>query len=65
MIQVNGEAMDWREGLTVRDILKARNFKFPLLIVTLAGEHVNRKDYDATPVPDGTDVQVVHLTSGG
>jgi sulfur carrier protein len=64
-IVVNGDPLDWREGMTVRDVLKAKNYIFPLLIVTVDGRLVPRGSYDAAPVPSGADVKVVHLISGG
>lgn len=65
MIRVNGEAFAWREGLSVQDILAAKRYTFPLLIVTVDDTHVARPDYPRTLVPDGADVKVVHLMSGG
>jgi len=65
MIQVNGVPLEWREGRTVRDILVARNYKFPLLIVTIGEDLVSRQDYETTTVPNEADVKVVHLMSGG
>lgn len=65
MIQVNGDPMAWQAGMTVLDVLRARNFKFPLLIITVDGTFVAKKDYPTTAVPDGAEVKVVHLISGG
>ncbi len=65
MIAVNGERIEWREGMTVRDVLKARRFSFPLLIVRIDGALVARGDYDTTTVPDDSEVDVLHLMSGG
>ena len=65
MIQVNGEPLDWHEGMTVRDILKAKKYVFPMLIVTVDGALVPREDYGSSVVPDRASVQVVHLLSGG
>lgn len=65
MIQVNGESLEHREGMTVRDVLKARNFVFPLLVVKIDGQLVPREEYDARLVPDEAKVQVIHLMSGG
>jgi len=65
MLQVNGDPLEWREGMTVRDILVARNYRFPLLIVTVGDALIARQDYDTTTVPDGVEVKVVHLMSGG
>jgi len=65
MIKVNGDPLEWREGATVQDILDAKKFKFPMLIVTVQGEHVPKERYSAALVPDGADVKVIHLLSGG
>ena len=65
MITVNGDPHQHTDGMTVRDLLKAKGFVFPLLIVKIDGELVSRDDFDKTPVPDGAEVQVLHLMSGG
>ena len=65
MLLVNGDPLEWRDGMTVRDLLKARNYIFPLLIVTVDGNLVQRRDYDTHLVLDHADVRVVHLMSGG
>jgi sulfur carrier protein len=66
MITVNGDEFSWREGLTVQDILDEKKFTFKLLSVWINDEPVrNRGDYSVTPVPDGADVQVIHMISGG
>ena len=65
MIVVNGEKMEWVAGMTVRDVLRARNFIFRMLVVQVNGELVKRSAYDDTPVPDGATVDVIHMISGG
>jgi len=62
---VNGDPLDWFEGMTVRDVLRAKNYVFKLIIVTVNGALVPRGSYDEAPVPAGADVKVVHLISGG
>lgn len=65
MITVNDDPLDWRPGLTVAEILKLRNYIFPMVAVQVNGELVRRGAYDKTPVPDGAVVQVIHMMSGG
>jgi sulfur carrier protein len=65
MIQVNGEPLEWHEEMTVRDVLIARKYIFPMLIITMNGTLVARKNYETTRVSDRADLQVVHLMSGG
>lgn len=66
MIRVNDKyEVPWREGMTVRDILKACKFTFPLVIVSINGEIVPRTEYDTRRIPDNAEVKVMHLISGG
>jgi sulfur carrier protein len=65
MIKVNGDNLDWTPGMTVRGVLQAKNYTFPLLIVTIDGQRVERPAFGSTTVPDGAVVQVIHLLSGG
>ncbi|WP_286354920.1 sulfur carrier protein ThiS [Geothrix oryzae] len=65
MILVNEEPLGWHEGMTVRDILRARNYRFPMLVIHVNEVLVPKKDYDTTLVPDGAAVKVIHLISGG
>jgi len=65
MIRVNGENLEWRSGMTVRDVLRQMNYTFPLLIVRIDGRLVSRSDYDTTEVPDGTSMDAIHMISGG
>lgn len=65
MITVNGSPHPWREGMTVSDVLEERRFTFPLLVVRIDGRLVPRGSYAEAQVPDGSDVDVMHLMSGG
>ncbi len=65
MITVNGTPMPHQPGMTVQDILDARNYIFRMLAVSVNGQVVTRKDYKTTVVPDEADVQVIHMISGG
>lgn len=65
MIIVNGEPLEHKDGMTVEDVLKAKNYIFRMLAVSIDGELVPRKAYKMTTVPDGADVQVIHMMSGG
>jgi thiamine biosynthesis protein ThiS len=65
MITVNSEPLAHAPGMTVADILRIKNFIFRMLVVQVNGKIIRRPDYAATTVPDGADVQVIHLISGG
>ncbi len=65
MIQVNGEPLRWFPEMTVRDAIRERNYVFPLLVVRINGKLIPRGDYDSTMIPDGAEVDIIHLISGG
>lgn len=64
-ITVNREPMDWHPGLTVEDILKKRRYTFRMLVIKVDGKVVKKDTWAGAEVPEGADVQVLHLMSGG
>jgi sulfur carrier protein ThiS len=46
-------------------LLDELKFTFRMIAVKVNGEAVLRPDYGTTPVPDGAEVQALHLISGG
>jgi sulfur carrier protein len=66
MIRVNNQyEVEWRPGMTVQDLLDELKFTFRMIAVRVNGEVVLRPDYATTLVPDGAEVQALHLISGG
>ncbi len=65
MIRVNQEEMEWEAGMSVQDVLDRRKYTFPLIVVKVNDELVRKEAYATYRVPDGADVQVIHLISGG
>jgi len=64
-VSVNGSIIEWSEGMTVQDVLNVMKYTFKLLIVDVNGEHVKRDQYDTYKVPKNSEVNVIHLMSGG
>jgi len=64
-IRVNEDELAWRQGMTVSDVLEACNFVFPLLVVHVDGTLIKRGRYDRTEVPEGAEITILHLMSGG
>ncbi len=66
MIRVNEQYdVDYAPGMTVQDLLDALKFSFRMIVVKVDGQVVLRKDFKTTKVPDGAEVQAIHLISGG
>ncbi len=66
MLKVNDKLeIAWEPGMTVRDLLRICKFTFPLINVTVNGRLVRKEEYDSFTIPDGAEVRVIHLISGG
>jgi thiamine biosynthesis protein ThiS len=66
VIRVNNrDNIEWREGITVSDLLGHLNYTYHQIIVKVNGELVRRESYDTYVVPDGADVKAIHLIAGG
>ena len=65
MIMVNGRQADWREGMTVRDVLRDHRYTSPRIIVRINGELVRQEKWDSTMVHQGDDVRALHMIAGG
>lgn len=66
MIRVNHQYdVEHHPGMTVQDLLAALNFSFRMIVVKVNDQVVLRKDFPTTEVPDGAEVQAMHLISGG
>ena len=64
-ITVNGNTVEWEEGLTISTLLTKMNYTFRMLVIKLNGTLIKKDFYDKTPVPAGADVAIIHLISGG
>ncbi len=66
MIRVNEQYdVSYVPGMTVQDLLDALKFSFRMIVVKVNGQVVLRRDFATTQVPDGAEVQAIHLISGG
>ena len=66
MIRVNAQYdVEYRPGMTVQDVLDALRFSFRMIVVKIDGKVVLKRDFATTEVADGTEMQAIHLISGG
>ncbi|MBN1815115.1 MAG: sulfur carrier protein ThiS [Anaerolineae bacterium] len=66
MICVNNrDEIAWEAGLTVSTLLERFRYTFPHIIVKIDGKVVPPVEYPTRAVPDGANVQVIHLIAGG
>jgi len=65
-ITLNGETeMLEAATLSIRGMLKAKGWSFPLIVVKVNGQLVSRSDWDKTTIGNGDVVEAAHLMSGG
>lgn len=65
-IVLNGEAAEFEgDSLSVRGILAAKGWSFPLIVVKINGKLVPRGEWDAAAAAEGDEVEAIHLVSGG
>ncbi len=66
MVTVNNrDRLDWREGMTVQELLERMGYGYVLITVTVDGELVPADEYPHFTLHDGADVNVFHLAHGG
>ena len=66
MINVNGKPLEWKEGMTVKDVLETKNYSFNLITVWLNGTpYSSTENFSLIEVPDQSEVQVIHILAGG
>jgi thiamine biosynthesis protein ThiS len=66
VIRVNKRVeIEWREGMTVSDLLESLDYTYHHIIVKVNGELVRKEAYGSYVVPDGADVKAIHLIAGG
>jgi thiamine biosynthesis protein ThiS len=64
-IIVNGRRTEFKQGETLTDLLRRMKYVFPLVVVRIDGEVIAKSGYDKTLVTDESEIEVLHLTSGG
>lgn len=53
------------DGMTVSELLVAKNFTFKMLVVKINDKLVPKDEYGKAVIREGDDVMVLHLISGG
>ena len=64
-IQVNGEAREIEDGLTIGGLLEELNIRPARVVIELNREIVSRDVYASTPLNQGDSLEIVHFVGGG
>lgn len=59
------ENLEGHKEVSVKELLKIKNFTFPMIIVKINGKLVKKDKFENAIIKDGDDVAALHLISGG
>jgi len=59
------ETLENHEEMSIEQLLKEKNFTFPMIIVKINGKLVKKDKYSTSIIKNGDDVTALHLISGG
>lgn len=66
MLIVNDrDRIEWKDGLTVQDVLDILRYDYVLMTVTVDGVLVPEDEYSLRLLSDGASLAVFHLAHGG
>ena len=65
MIEIDGHKVDWREGMTISDLLCEIKDSHPYPVVRIDDRYVSRPNFDKTTVPDDSKVFLIPMIAGG
>ena len=65
MIKVADHTIDWREGMTISDLLIEINDPHPYAVVRINQSYVSRPNFDKTTIPDDAEVYLIPMIAGG
>lgn len=64
-LQINGEARDFPDGLTISSVVALLGTKTDRVAVELNLEIVPRTNWETTALKDGDKLEIVHFVGGG
>ena len=65
MIKVSDQAVAWREGMTISDLLSELDDPHPYAVVRINETYVSRPHFDSTIIPDDSQVFLIPMVAGG
>ncbi|MGA3172865.1 MAG: sulfur carrier protein ThiS [Syntrophorhabdales bacterium] len=65
MVTVDGRQIEWREGMTVADLLRELGDSYPYAAVRIEGHVVTGPDFGKAEIPDNVEVCLLPLVAGG
>ncbi len=64
-IMVNRRPVEYKPEESITSLIKRMNYTFPLLVVKVNGKLVTGPEQKHHLIKDGSEIDIIHLTSGG
>ena len=65
LLNNRNEVFDNYEEISVEQLLKVKNFTFPMIIVKINEKLIKKENYSTSIIKNGDIVAAIHLISGG
>jgi len=65
MIKIKEKIIQWREGMTVADLLKDLDDPQHYAVVKINDKYISRPDFKKTMIPDNSEIFLIPMIAGG
>jgi len=65
MITVSGNRRQWREGMTLTDLLEELDDPFKYAVVRIDDKYISRPNFDKTLIPNESEIFLIPMIAGG
>jgi thiamine biosynthesis protein ThiS len=65
MIKIKEKSIQWREGMTVADLLKDLDDPQHYAVVKINDKYISRPDFKKTMIPDNSEIFLIPMIAGG
>ena len=65
MLIVNGKEMEWKEGMTVADVITKLDPAIPFVFARVNGKVISKDEHEGYVLEDGSQVEIVSVIAGG
>ena len=65
MIKIKEKSIQWREGMTVADLLMDLDDPQHYAVVKINDKYISRPDFKKTMIPDNSEIFLIPMIAGG
>jgi len=65
VIKVADHTIEWREGMTISDLIVEINDPYPYAVARINQTYISRPNFDKTTIPDNAEIYLIPMVAGG